>query len=179
MQKHILLTTIILITPLFTVQAQTLQAWEKCVEKVGQTIDTFEVGNIGYENEIKKQCGVRPATTITQNQFEKSLPSDLIVSTNWKERFQKLMGKQYENIKSSLTVSSPMQRDGNWFVGNGYDPRDGGSSKAIIAINPRTNKVLAAYIDATGALHFYGFNENSKDLPKKLTHWLSEESAAG
>lgn len=162
----------------FTVQAQSIQDWEKCADKVGSTLNVLEIGNIGYEQEIKIRCGERPSTTISKDKLVNSLASDVIKASQWKSRFQKLTLKDYAAVQASLTVSGPMQREGDWLVGSGYDPKGAGSEQAIIAVNTRNNKVMAAYVSA-GVLHTYGFDENSKDVPEKFWQWMLGKTAAG
>ncbi|WP_353171053.1 hypothetical protein [Acinetobacter rudis] len=159
--------------------AKSLQSWEQCIERVGKTIDIAEVGNIGYEQEVVKQCGTRPIVPIEINKLGDKLPFDVIQAAPWKEKFQKLTQKDYKNIQTALTVSSSMQPDGDWMIGHGHDPQGGNTSKAVIAINTKTAKVLAVYADVTGVRNLYGFNENSKDVPQKLLQWLSDETGVG
>ncbi|TCM61196.1 hypothetical protein EC844_12949 [Acinetobacter calcoaceticus] len=163
----------------FTAQAQSLENWEQCAFKVGEVIEILEIGNIGYEQEVKKQCGLRPTPRIEISQLEAKLPFDVIQAEPWKQKFQQLTGKGYDDVKLSLTVSSAMQRDGDWLVGKGHDSQGGDSSKAVIAVNSKTGKVLAIYADVTGVLEMYGFDVNSKGIPEKLWQWLSEETGAG
>lgn len=159
--------------------AKSLQSWEQCRDKVGNSIDISEVGNIGYEQELVKQCGDRPVMPIAANKLGESLPFDVVQATPWADQFKKLTGKGYTELKSSLTVSSKMQREGDWIVGSGYDPQGGNTSKAIIAINTKTNKVIAVYADVAGELKLYGFNHDSKGVPEKVWQWLSSETGAG
>ena len=102
----------------------------------------------------------------------------MVQAAPWKARFQQLTGKRYQAIKESLAVSSEMQRQGDWLVGSGYDPRGAGASKAVIAVNTKTGKVMAAYNDSRKT-QFFGFNQNSKGVPAKVWQWVSDESAAG
>ena len=166
-----------LITPIVA-QAKTPQQWADCADKVGRTIDVQEVGNIGYESEIKSKCGTRPVSTTGMAKPDGKHPHDVIQAAPWKARFQQLVGKSYANLTSALVVSSAMQRQGDWLVGSGYDPRGAGSSKAVIAINTKTGKVMAAYSDTEDGVKFFGFDENTKGVPSKFSQWVAE-SAAG
>ena len=159
-------------------QAQTPQQWEQCAERVGRSVDVQETGQVGYELAIKDKCGVRPISNAGMAKPDGKLPFDVVQAAPWKGRFQQLTGKTYGSIKESLAVSSAMQRQGDWLVGSGYDPRGAGATKAAIAVNTKTGKVMAAYASSDG-VKFFGFNENSKGVPDKLWQWGSEETAAG
>lgn len=162
----------------FSVHAQSIQDWEKCANRFGATINVLEIGNFNYEEEIKKHCGERPSSDITQDKLASYLASDVIQATQWKVKFQKLIKKDYAAVRSSLTVSATMQREGDWYVGSGYDPRGAGSEQAVIAVNIKSQQVLAAYI-SSGVLYLYGFDENSQNVPEQLWQWISVQTAAG
>ena len=176
--KPVLISAMVLMGMASWAQAQTPQQWDQCVERVGRTVDVQEVGQIGYENAIKDACGVRPVSNAGMAKPDGKSPFDVVQAAPWKARFQQLTGKRYQGIKDSLAVSSAMQREGAWLVGSGYDPRGAGASKAVIAVNTQTGKVLAAYTDSRGP-QFFGFNQNSKGVPAKVWQWVSEETAAG
>lgn len=160
------------------VQAQSIQEWENCTNKIGRSLNTLEIGNIGYEQELKKHCGVRPATHITQDKLANSIAYDLIQANQWKVKFQQLLKKDYIAVQSALSVSGTMQNNGNWWVGSGYNPQGAGVDQAAIAINTKTHQVLAVYVKA-GVLQTYGFDENTQDVPEKLWQWMSGKTAAG
>jgi hypothetical protein len=177
MKKMTFLLAGLLSLPVF-VQAKTLQQWEQCADKAGRSVNVQEVGNIGYEAEIKKQCGTRPVATAGMVKPDGKLPYDVIQAEPWKKKFQQIAGKQYTDVKQSLVVSSPMQREGDWLVGSGYDPKGAGASKAVIAVNTKTGKVMALMSSYDG-VEYFGFDENTKNLPRKLQQWITEEVAAG
>ncbi|MDR0236163.1 hypothetical protein [Acinetobacter sp.] len=162
----------------FVAQAKTLQQWEQCADKAGRSVNVQEVGNIGYEAEIKKQCGTRPVATVGMVKPDGKLPYDVIQAEPWKKKFQQLTGKEYTKVKTSLVVSSAMKREGDWLIGSGYDPKGAGASKAVIAVNTKTGKVMALMSSYDG-VQYFGFDENTKNIPQKLQQWISEEVAAG
>ena len=176
--KPVLISAMVLMGMASWAQAQTPQQWEQCAERVGRSVDSQEVGQVGYELAIKKQCGVRPVSNAGMAQPDGKSPFDVVQAAPWKARFQQLTGKRYQAIKESLAVSSEMQRQGDWLVGSGYDPRGAGASKAVIAVNTKTGKVMAAYNDSRKT-QFFGLNQNSKGVPAKVWQWVSDESAAG
>ena len=176
--KKVYLSALLVLGVASWAQAQTPQQWDQCAERVGRTVDSQEVGAIGVESAIKRQCGTRPISNAGMAKPDGKLPYDVFQAAPWKARFQQLTGKSYSGIKESLTVSGRMERQGDWLVGSGYDPRGAGASSAAIAVNSKTGKVLAVY-NAGGDTRFFGFNQNSKGVPAKLWEWVSESTAAG
>lgn len=87
--------------PLFA-EAKTLQQWEQCADKAGRSVNVQEVGNIGYEAEIKRQCGTRPVATVGMAKPDGKLPYDVIQAEPWKKKFQQLTGKEYTKVKTLL-----------------------------------------------------------------------------
>lgn len=177
MKSSYLLITAALALPTLA-QAKTIQEWEKCANKIGSTLNIVETGNAGFEQEIKRQCGVRPATTIPASQLQGRLAFDAFQAAPWKDKFMQLTQKDYAEIQAALTVSTPLQQNGDWVVGEGYNPQAGGSGKAIIAINIKTAKVLVGHIDIHSAVRTYGFDSNSKTLPASLKKWFTEATQA-
>ena len=54
--KPVLISAMVLMGMASWAQAQTPQQWDQCAERVGRSVDVYEVGQIGYENAIKDKC---------------------------------------------------------------------------------------------------------------------------
>ena len=156
-----------------TVEAKSLTQWESCVDKLATSANQTQIGVVGVNELIQQNCGDRPIDEAAMRRPEGRLPFDVLRSKHWQGRFTKIAGKDYALLEEGLTVSNTMKPDGAWLVGSGYDPRGGGASSAVIAVNVQTGQVMAAYDDA-GSIRFYGFKEHDANVPKSLRNWLQE-----
>jgi hypothetical protein len=93
--KPVLISAMVLMGMASWAQAQTPQQWEQCAERVGRSVDSQEVGQVGYELAIKDKCGVRPVSNAGMAKPDGKSPFDVVQAAPWKARFQQLTGKRY------------------------------------------------------------------------------------
>ncbi len=167
-----------------TVQAKpkTAAEWRACRDKVQQSVNVLDVGTAGMDSAVAAQCGapIVQATTAGRNPAGQH-PQAVLRARDWQPKFKALLGSDYAAFNSALEVASKTKQQGEWVLGEGFDPKAGGSVQGFFAIHPASGRIYAALNLGEGA-KTYGFRwredgsiqATGQRPPKALSDWLVE-----
>ena len=144
-----------------------MEAWRACWQKFDEHAHPHQMGRVAYEAALVGSCGPMPTMDYSPRSLQGRLLSDVIASEPWRGRFEQSVGSWYVFFKDALAHSTTMQQEGDWFVGQGHGAH---GAKAIVAINVKTQHILAAYMDDEET-QWFGLQQKGLKKPKSFATW--------
>lgn len=100
-------------------------------------------------------------------------PSAAIEHVALKAKFQGILGDKFNDFNERLNVSSGIEQQGEWLVGEGGMPHLFSIEEAAFAVNIKTGEVFAIMLTDGKDITWFGTSEIS-ELPMPLQNWFQE-----
>lgn len=100
-------------------------------------------------------------------------PMEVFNELDVQEKFQALLGNEYNRFFNNLSVSSELELKGNFYVGSGCSPHNCTIDESAFAINKETGEAFATILNGGETIQWFGVN-SEQNLPAPLYVWYIE-----
>lgn len=101
-------------------------------------------------------------------------PIEVFKDTAVKAKFQNLLGKDYEQFITSLSVSDALSESSNFYFGSGCMAHACDEAGSAFTISKSTGAIAAAMLTKGGTFVAFGA-DNIRDMPAPLHAWYIEQ----
>ena len=118
-------------------------------------------------SQVTKSADLPPLSSMIDK-----VPGIVMDNPMLRPHFEKLLGSSLSDFEARLEVSGTTERNGDWVVGMGNMPHEGGSDNAAYAINIQSG-IIYAVMRVNQKVRVFGVKAVT-ELPTPLTDWLAQ-----